>query len=140
MKTKYQKRKLFSTQKRFEMEFGQLHHVEYYVNDLESTKEFWGWFLGHLGYSVYQSWDDGISYTHKTQTYLCFVKVEKKHSTHINNRHAQGLNHIAFQGSDQAFLTSMAEKLRARGIKILTLKDGVLCFEDPNGFAVEIFW
>lgn len=29
------------------MEFGQIHHVEYYVNDLASSNEFWSWFSPH---------------------------------------------------------------------------------------------
>lgn len=33
------------------MEFGQVHHVEYYVNDLEKSNQFWNWFLQKLGYT-----------------------------------------------------------------------------------------
>ena len=33
---------------------GLLHHVEIYCTDLKVKTDFWGWFLGLLGYSVYQ--------------------------------------------------------------------------------------
>jgi catechol 2,3-dioxygenase-like lactoylglutathione lyase family enzyme len=31
------------------MEFGQLHHIEYYVKDLKRSIDFWGWFLSEMG-------------------------------------------------------------------------------------------
>lgn len=121
------------------MEYGQLHHVEYYVKDLARTKEFWGWFLSKLGYSEYQNWDSGISYAHKNKTYLVFVLVAPEYIQVFNNRQASGLNHIAFQGGTQGDLKLMAQELRDKKIKILYQKDDAICFEDPNNFAVEIF-
>ena len=121
------------------MELGQLHHVEYYVNDLARTKEFWGWFLPKLGYVEYQKWATGISYAHKNKTYLVFVQVEPAHADFANNRHASGLNHIAFQGGTRKALDDLIVELENRQIKILTNSDRAICFEDPNNFAVEIF-
>ena len=68
------------------MEYGQLHHVEYYVNDLNRTKEFWGWFLPKMGYTEYQNFDSGISYAHGNKTYLVFVQVEPNHVQFENNK------------------------------------------------------
>lgn len=121
------------------MQFGQLHHVEYYVNDLPRTKVFWGWFLGKFGYKEYQRWNTGISWAHPTGTYLVFVEVEPDHRTTINNRQAAGLNHIALQGGSNESLLDIATELQQREIRILTQRPDALCFEDPNGFAVEIF-
>ncbi len=122
------------------MQYGQLHHVEYYVNDLEKTKEFWGWFLSKMGYEVSQSWPQGISYAHSTnKTYLVFVQVAPQYQEIINNRQAAGLNHIAFQGGSFDDLKAMANELRTKNIKILTQHEDMICFEDPNQFAVEIF-
>jgi catechol-2,3-dioxygenase len=121
------------------MEYGQLHHVEYYVNDLAKTKEFWGWFLAKLGYSEYQNWKSGISYAHKNKTYLVFVEVESQHRDFINNRQAAGLNHIAFKGGSPQDLKILIEELKQKNIKILSQREDAICFEDPNEFAVEVF-
>ncbi len=121
------------------MEFGQLHHIEYYVNDLPQTKEFWGWFLERMDYSEYQVWESGVSYAHKNETYIVFVLVDEKYRDLINNRQAAGLNHIAFQGISPNALHELANELKLKKINILSQKSDYLCFEDPNQFAVEIF-
>lgn len=121
------------------MEYGQIHHVEYYVNDLEATKSFWGWFLSRMGYVEYQSWDQGISYVHANQTYLVFVEVEPQYRQFVNSRQAPGLNHIAFKGSHQQELDSLAEELKQRKMRILKQREGAICFEDSNQFAIEVF-
>lgn len=122
------------------MELGQLHHLEYYVNDLEKTKQFWGWLMPKLDYAEFQKWDKGVSYAHnKNKTYLVFVEVLPEYQTHMNNRQAMGLNHIAFQGGSKEELQTLVDDLKERNIKILTLKPDEVCFEDANGFAVEIY-
>lgn len=122
------------------MQYGQLHHVEYYVNDLDKTKEFWGWFLPKLDYSEFQKWDRGVSYAHnKIKTYLVFVEVLPQYQIYVNNRQAMGLNHIAFQGSTREELRALVEELKKKNIKILTEREDEICFEDPNSFAVEIY-
>ena len=121
------------------MEFGQIHHVEYYVNDLSTTKNFWGWFLEKFDYVEYQKWDTGISYAHKNKTYIVFVEVEAKYRELVNNRQAAGLNHIAFKGRDQNSLRELVQELQQMNIKIQTQRDDAICFIDPNNFAVEVF-
>ena len=56
---------------------GLLHHVEIYCADLKVKTDFWGWFLGLLGYSVYQDWPGGRSYR-LGPTYLVFVQAERR--------------------------------------------------------------
>jgi catechol 2,3-dioxygenase-like lactoylglutathione lyase family enzyme len=122
------------------MEYGQVHHIEYYVNDLNQTKKFWSWFMPRMGYAEYQSWNSGISYAHKiNKTYLVFVEVEPEHLQYKNNRQAMGLNHIAFHGCTQNDLDLLTLELKEHNVKILTQKKGVVCFEDSNDFAVEFF-
>lgn len=121
------------------MEYGQLHHVEYYVNDLSKTKKFWGWFLGKFGYSEYQKWETGVSYAHKNETYIVFVEVDHEHREFVNNRQAAGLNHIAFKGGDRSSLKTLVQELNQMNIKIQTQRDDAICFIDPNNFAVEVF-
>lgn len=121
------------------MEFGQLHHVEYYVNDLKSSNKFWDWFMVDMGYEKMESWPGGISWKHSTGTYLVFVQVEEEHLELQNNRQGNGLNHIAFMGATLTQLDETQKKLESHNIKILKRKDEYLCFEDPNGFAVEVY-
>jgi catechol 2,3-dioxygenase-like lactoylglutathione lyase family enzyme len=121
------------------MEFGQVHHIEYYVNDLERSNQFWNWFLAKLGYTKYSEWDGGISWKHKGGTYLVFCQVDRAHLNAQNTRQGNGLNHIAFMGGSIAELDRLQVELEEREIKILKRKGEYLCFEDPNEFAVEIY-
>ena len=121
------------------MKFGQVHHIEYYVIDLQKTKDFWGWFLDKLDYSVSQEFGDGISYEHPLGTYLVFVQVKDEHLPIKNNRQGSGLNHLAFMGADQDFLTKLESDLKGKSVKILKSYEGYLCFEDSNQFAVEVY-
>ncbi len=99
------------------MTLGQLHHIEYYVKNLEASNAFWGWFLPVMGYEKYQSWERGVSW-----------------------RQGSGLNHIAFQGGDNAQLDHLHAELLLRNIQVLKKKHNYLCLQDPNDFAVEIFF
>lgn len=121
------------------MEFGQLHHVEYYVNDLEKTIIFWGWFLSEMGYVEYQKWQSGISYAHGNGTYLVFVAVEPIFQKVTNNRQASGLNHLCFKGKSIEHLQVLAEGLKENEGRLLSIEKDRICFEDPNLFAVEVF-
>jgi catechol 2,3-dioxygenase-like lactoylglutathione lyase family enzyme len=121
------------------MEFGQVHHIEYYVRDLARSNQFWDWFMPFLGYKKYQEWSKGLSWKHKTGTYIVFVQVDADAASIENNRHGSGLNHIAFQGKDSAHLRLICDELKKRQIKILQLEERYVCVEDPNGFAIEIY-
>ncbi|MDG4498969.1 hypothetical protein NWE22_08260 [Streptococcus parasuis] len=39
-----------------------LHHVEIYVSNLETSRAFYDFLLTKLGYSLYQEWEDGLSF------------------------------------------------------------------------------
>ncbi len=121
------------------MQFGQVHHIEYYVKDLQKSNEFWNWFMPLLEYKKVSEWDDGVSWEHPNGTYLCFVQVLETYLSVENNRQAQGLNHIAFNGGDLSFLNQLENSLNSKGIQILKRDGKYLCFEDPNQFAVEVY-
>lgn len=121
------------------MEFGQLHHIEYYVKNLSLSNNFWNWFMPFMGYVEYQKWDGGISWKHSTGTYIVFVQIEPGFLDMNNNRQANGLNHIAISGKDTKHFQDLQTELKQRDIKILTLKEKYICFEDPNNFAIEIY-
>ena len=121
------------------MEFGQLHHIEYYVKNLSLSNVFWNWFMPFMGYVEYQKWDGGISWKHASGTYIVFVQVEPAFLDINNNRQANGLNHIALFGKDINHFHALQSELKQRNIKILILKEKYICFEDPNNFAVELY-
>lgn len=121
------------------MEFGQVHHIEYYVKDLEKSNQFWNWFLQKLDYTKYSEWDGGIFWAHKGGTYLVFCQVDQGNLSAQNTRQGSGLNHIAFMGGTLIELDQLQAELKNRDIKIIKRKDDYLCFEDPNEFAVEVY-
>jgi catechol 2,3-dioxygenase-like lactoylglutathione lyase family enzyme len=125
--------------KGFFMEFGQLHHVEYYVKDLAVSNEFWDWFMPFMGYVEFQKWGGGISWRHANGTYIVFVQVEPDFVNVDNNRQGNGLNHIAFLGKNIEHFLELQIELQNRNIKILILKENYICFEDPNEFAIELY-
>ena len=120
-------------------EFGQVHHIEYYVDNLQRSNSFWNWFMQVMGYSKSSEWEEGVSWSHSNGTYLVFVQVEKKFLNSSNTRHGNGLNHIAFRGGSLSELDLLQKELESREIKILKRKENYLCFEDPNLFAVEVY-
>lgn len=120
-------------------DFGQIHHIEYYVNDLKRSNEFWDWFMPLMGYSKSSEWDDGVSWTHSNGTYLVFVQVTDIFLNAQNTRQGNGLNHIAFMGGSVSELDQLQNGLESQTIKILKRDGSYLCFEDPNQFAVEVY-
>ena len=121
------------------MEFGQLHHLEYYVKNLSRSNEFWDWFMPFMGYVEYQKWEDGISWKHKSGTYIVLVQLESSFLEINNNRQGNGLNHIALLGKDITHFNELQSELKLRSIKVLILKEKYICFEDPNDFAIEVY-
>lgn len=125
---------------------GRLHHVELYVPDLSQCIEFWGWFLGKLGYTEYQRWDTGISYI-LDSTYIVFVQTEERFLNKPCHRCNSGLNHLAFHADSKEFVDDITEDLRNRGVHILyddrhphaggEESYGVF-FEDPMRMKVEL--
>lgn len=120
------------------MSRGKLHHLEFYVNDLKSSLEFWDWFLGSMDYKVIAEFDDGRSYS-LGETYLVFVQVQKDYLEVQNNRQAAGLNHLAFHMDTEDDLKDYHSQVQEHGAKVLKLNDFHLCFEAPDGIVVELF-
>ncbi|WP_456274567.1 VOC family protein [Bacillus sp. AK031] len=123
-----------------------LHHVEIYVTDLKRTVEFWGWFLGELGYTSYQKWDRGQSWKFG-ETYLVFVQTEDRYMDIPYHRCRTGLNHLAFHAVSRSQVDEMTGKLKDRGTNILysdkhPFAGGedyyAVFFEDPDRIKVEL--
>ena len=125
---------------------GLLHHVEIYVSNLERSTEFWGWFLGQLGYEKFQFWKDGVSFRFR-DTYLVFVQAESKYLAAKYHRKQVGLNHLAFHARSKDEIDRLANLIRDRGLKILYedrhphaggKNNYAVFFEDPDRIKVEV--
>ncbi len=121
------------------MKSGQVHHIEYYVQDIAKTKEFWGWFLQELGYKHEYDFSNGFTYSHQSGTYFTFVEIDPELKSFKNNRNASGLNHIAFYVESPEKLKTVESGLVKRGALLLKSDDKHICFEELNSFAVEVF-
>jgi len=105
---------------------GKLHHIELYVDRLAEAREFWGWFLGWLGYELHQEWSDGFSYILE-DTYIVFVRVAEKHRGLPYHRCRPGINHLAFHVDARSDVDRLTAELRTKGVTIL--------YEDRHPFA-----
>lgn len=127
------------------MPYGLLHHIEIYVSNLENTIKFWGWFLGELGYEIYQKWENGQSWKLE-ETYIVFVQADEKYLDMPYHRCRVGLNHLAFHARSRKQVDKMTKELQQRNVKILYAdkhpfaggKDHyAVYFEDPDRIKVE---
>lgn len=138
-----------------------LHHVEIYVSDIKKTRGFWEWLLcHHLGYEIFQQWDQGISFIPTENQgaciagplppappYIVFVQAEERFLNVQYHRCRPGLNHFAFYGRDRHHIDSLTDELRQRGCTILyedrhPFAGGedyyAVYFEDPERIKVEV--
>lgn len=122
------------------MQPGQIHHVEYYVDDLARTEAFWGWCFARLGWKFRSRWADGIDWAHPSGSYVVFARAAAEYRGQRNDRQAAGLNHLAFQAGPAGDQADWVRELPDHGAQLLHDDPGYLCFEDPNGFAVEIYF
>ena len=126
---------------------GLLHHIEMYVSDLEKSTFFWKWFLTEkFAYSVYQQWNDGISFK-LCDTYIVLVQTEEKYKVNHYNRKNVGLNHLAFHCDSKEFIDNLTKDLIERNITILYADKHpfaggenyyAVFFEDPDRMKVEV--
>lgn len=126
---------------------GLLHHIEMYVSDLEKSTLFWQWFLTEkFAYSVYQQWNEGISFK-LGDTYIVFVQTEEKYKANHYNRKNVGLNHLAFHCDSREFIDNLTKDLVERNITILYADKHpfaggedyyAVFFEDPDRMKVEV--
>lgn len=128
------------------MSKGLIHHIEFYVSDLETSANFWGWFLEDLGYSVFQKWKNGQSWKIE-DTYIVFVQTEERFLDVAYHRCRVGLNHLAFHANSRQQVDDTVIKLKDAGINILYPEKHpfaggenyyAVFFEDPDRIKVEL--
>ena len=125
---------------------GMIHHFEINVSNLQKSSEFYGWFLGELGYELYQSWETGQSFL-LGNTYLVLVQTKPHLVEAPYERYGTGLNHLAFHAESRQDVDEMTNKLLAKGFEILYPDQHpyagganyyALYFEDPDGIKLEL--
>lgn len=128
------------------MSTGMIHHIELYVSDLNVSMNFWEWFLEGLGYTRFQSWENGRSFK-LGEMYLVFVQVEERFKDKTYHRCGVGLNHLAFQARSREHVDEVTRILEKREVPILyqdrhPYAGGdthyAVYFEDPDRIKVEI--
>ena len=122
---------------------GQLHHVELYASDLDTSFDFWGWLLAELGYEVKNEWDEGRSWINGP-TYVVLVQADAPDDSF--DRQAPGLNHLAFHAASREHVDGLTAGVRERADATVLYEDQhpfaggyyALYFEDPEGVKVEV--
>lgn len=120
------------------MQLGQIHHLEYYVDNLPKCYLFWSWFLEKLNFTEKSISKNGFTYIHESGTYISFVQVEEFFMNIKNSRQGNGLNHVAFAGATLQQLDELYGELQSQEVVILKRTGPLLSFEDQNGLVVEI--
>jgi catechol 2,3-dioxygenase-like lactoylglutathione lyase family enzyme len=124
---------------------GTLHHVEVWVPDLQRAIASWGWLLGRLGYTEFQSWPDGRSWR-LGPTYIV-VEQSPALSASVHDRCRPGLNHLAFHVDSVELVDALTAQAPQYGWTLLFPdrhpyaggKDHYAAYlEDADGFEVEL--
>ncbi|NGM67640.1 glyoxalase [Natronolimnobius sp. AArcel1] len=122
---------------------GQLHHLELYTSAFDSAVEFWDWVLASLGYEQKNEWAGGRSWE-CGPTYLVLVQAER--TDHPFDRHAPGLNHLAFHADSRAMVDALTAAIQDREDATLLYPDRhpyaggyyALYCEGPDGVKIEV--
>lgn len=124
---------------------GSVHHVELWVPDLARAERSWGWLLGELGYTPFQSWEHGRSW--RLGTVYVVVEQSPAMTAGDHDRRRPGLNHLALHAGTRAQLDALVAAAPAHGWRPLFADRyphaggpdhcaGYL--EDRDGFEVEL--
>lgn len=122
---------------------GSLHHVELCTGDLEVSVSFWGWLLTELGYEPKHDWADGCSWINGP-TYIVLKRASSDDPSF--DRHAPGLNHLAFHARSRDQVDELTASIRERPDSAVLFEDEhpyaggyyALYCEDPEGVKVEV--
>ena len=122
---------------------GHLHHVELSTSDLERSIGFWDWLLEELGYESKNEWENGRAWI-KGPTYIVIERAKNAETQF--DRHAPGLNHIAFHAKSREQVDVLTAEVRARDDSTVLYDEEhpyaggyyALYCENPDGVKVEI--
>ncbi|WP_406210498.1 VOC family protein [Kitasatospora sp. NBC_01560] len=124
---------------------GMLHHVEIWVPDLEHAIASFGWLLDALGYTLFQSWDNGRSWR-LGATYLV-VEQSRALTAGEHDRCRPGLNHLAFHVEDPGTVDVLVAEAPRHGWSLMFPdrhphaggeQTYAAYLENTDGFEVEL--
>ncbi|GAB2844065.1 hypothetical protein GCM10027176_54660 [Actinoallomurus bryophytorum] len=124
---------------------GALHHVEIWVPDLGRAVASFGWLLDALGYTLFQSWDNGRGWQ-LGDTYLVFEQSPAL-TADRHERCRPGLNHLAFHVADRDTVESLAAEAAEHGWRLMFPdrhphaggeQHYAAYLENTDGFEVEL--
>jgi catechol 2,3-dioxygenase-like lactoylglutathione lyase family enzyme len=96
---------------------GALHHVEIWVPDLDRAVASFGWLLDALGYTLFQSWDNGRSWR-LGDTYLVFERSPAL-TAGEHERCRAGLNHLAFHIANPEAVDALVAEAAEHGWNLM---------------------
>lgn len=121
---------------------GQLHHVELYSSQLESSYQFWNWLLGELGYEQKNSFEQGYSWE-KGPLYIVLAAAPEDETF---SRQTPGLNHIAFHAASREQVDELTTMVERRDDSKLLYREQhpdaggyyALYCQSPDGMKLEV--
>jgi len=124
---------------------GMIHHLEFWVPDLDRAVVSWGWLLDELGYKPFGEWPGGRSWR-AGQTYIVLEQSPDRTASR-HDRCRPGLNHIAFHVADQAQVEKLVAVAPSNGWRLMFADrhpyaggDGhyAAYLENVDGFEAEL--
>jgi catechol 2,3-dioxygenase-like lactoylglutathione lyase family enzyme len=96
---------------------GMIHHLEFWVPDLDRAVASWGWLLDELGYKSFGDWPGGRSWR-AGQTYIVLEQSPDRTASR-HDRHRPGLNHLAFHVADQEQVEKLVAVAPSNGWRLM---------------------
>jgi catechol 2,3-dioxygenase-like lactoylglutathione lyase family enzyme len=122
-----------------------LHHLFFWVPDLERAEESWQWLLGELGYELDRTVDQILVFRHPKGPTVALEQSADMVPGMLYSRMRPGLNHLAFRVESPAALAAVAKSAPEHGWSSLPtdrhpIAPGaeVVYLEDRDGFEVEL--
>ncbi|MBI2390660.1 MAG: VOC family protein [Deltaproteobacteria bacterium] len=126
---------------------GSLNHVVLTVNDLAKSRAFYERLLPALGYRLLYEQAGSFAYRGADGLKLYFTQAPPENVGATFDRYRVGLNHLAFNAPDRAFVDDVQKKLESWGVKVLDhaaeypqYEPGyyAVFFLDPDGMKIEV--
>src|SRR5258706_9983014 len=96
---------------------GTIHHIEFWVPDLDRAVASWGWLLDELGYQPFGDWPGGRSWRAGSTYIVLEQSPDRTASRH--DRCRPGLNHLAFHVADQEQVEKLVAGAPTNGWRLM---------------------
>jgi catechol 2,3-dioxygenase-like lactoylglutathione lyase family enzyme len=96
---------------------GMIHHIEFWVPDLDRAVASWGWLLDELGYKPFGDWPGGRSWR-AGHTYIVLEQSPDRTASR-HDRRRPGLNHLAFHVADPEQVEKLVAVAPSNGWRLM---------------------